>query len=195
MSCRLVYYAIKKRTKFDSGLERQKIPSCRRFVKYPTPSQGFKLKAFQYSIRMLHHQATENTMISLACFTSQIDWSGNLPPLFQPIRFKTETNRHQVTNISRASGTSRHFFNQSDLKLKPIATLSLPFSRAPGSLLIVKLNSHWFLVISSFVLIFTTIIKCTLYQSSLQTSSSPAVGERELQYLYKLTSIAFHSTQ
>ena len=64
--------------------------------------------------------------------------------------------------FSRAPETSRHFFNQSDLKLKPIATLLLPFSRAPGSLLIFTLNSHWFLVIFSFVLIFTTIIKCTI---------------------------------
>ena len=38
-----------------------------------------------------------------------------------------------------------YFLNQSDSKLKPIATWSPAFSRALGSLLVFTLSSHWFL--------------------------------------------------
>ena len=40
---------------------------------------------------------------------------------------------------------SRHFFDQSDAKLKPIATWSLAFSRALRRLLVFALSSHWLL--------------------------------------------------
>ena len=48
---------------------------------------------------------------------------------------------------------SLHFFNQSDAKLKPIATWSLAFSRACRHLLVFALSSHWFFGIFPFVLI------------------------------------------
>ena len=38
-----------------------------------------------------------------------------------------------------------YFLNQSDSKLKPIATWSPAFSRALGSLLVFTLSSHWLL--------------------------------------------------
>ena len=46
-----------------------------------------------------------------------------------------------------------HALNQSDAKLKPIATWSLAFSRASGRLRVFTLSSHWFLVTFTFVLI------------------------------------------
>ena len=48
---------------------------------------------------------------------------------------------------------SRHPLNQSDAKLKPIATWSLAFSRAWDRLRVFTLSSHWFVVIFIFVLI------------------------------------------
>ena len=48
---------------------------------------------------------------------------------------------------------SRHPLNQSDAKLKPIATWSLVFSRAWDRLRVFTLSSHWFVVIFIFVLI------------------------------------------
>ena len=68
---------------------------------------------------------------------------------------------------------SRHFLNQSDAKLKPIATWSLAFSRAYRRLLIFALSSDWLLGIFPFVLIgrsdyfgfgFTTLNRKALYQ-------------------------------
>ena len=44
---------------------------------------------------------------------------------------------------------SRHFLNQSDSKLKLIATWSLLFSRASGRLLLLTLDSNWLLEIFS----------------------------------------------
>ena len=38
---------------------------------------------------------------------------------------------------------SSHFLNQSDSEAKPVATWSLIFSRALGSLLVFTLCSHW----------------------------------------------------
>ena len=38
---------------------------------------------------------------------------------------------------------SSHFLNQSDSQAKPVATWSLIFSRALGSLLVFTLCSHW----------------------------------------------------
>ena len=40
---------------------------------------------------------------------------------------------------------SRHFFNRSDAKLKPIATWSPAFSRTKGNLVAVTMSSHWLL--------------------------------------------------
>ena len=40
------------------------------------------------------------------------------------------------------------FANQSDSKLRPIATWSLAFSRASSSLLAFNLRSHWLLVVN-----------------------------------------------
>ena len=48
---------------------------------------------------------------------------------------------------------SRHPLNQSGVKLKPIATCLLAFSRALGRLHVFISSSHWLLVIFSFVLI------------------------------------------
>ena len=48
---------------------------------------------------------------------------------------------------------SRHPLNQSDAKLKPIATWSLAFSRAWDRLGVFTLIYHWFVVIFVFVLI------------------------------------------
>ena len=48
---------------------------------------------------------------------------------------------------------SRYPLSQSDAKLKPIATLSLAFSRAGGRLHAFTLSSHWLLLIFSSVLI------------------------------------------
>lgn len=42
---------------------------------------------------------------------------------------------------------SRHFFDQSDLKLKSIATRLLAFSHALGGACVFALSSYWFLVI------------------------------------------------
>ena len=47
----------------------------------------------------------------------------------------------------------RHSLDQSDAKLKPIATWSLAFSRAWDRLRVFTLSSHWFVVIFIFVLI------------------------------------------
>ena len=67
---------------------------------------------------------------------------------------------------------SRHPLNQSDAKLKPIATWSVAFSRASGSLHVLTLSSDWFLVIFTFVPIghcdyfgfgFTTLNRKALY--------------------------------
>ena len=44
---------------------------------------------------------------------------------------------------------SHHFLNQSDLKLKSIATWSLLFSRASGRFLLLTLDSNWLLAIFS----------------------------------------------
>ena len=57
------------------------------------------------------------------CFTSFCDWSRNSP----------------------------HFLDQSDSKLKPIATWPLAFFRAPGSLLVFTRSSLWLLMIFSFL--------------------------------------------
>ena len=46
-----------------------------------------------------------------------------------------------------------HPLNQSDAKLKPIATWSLTFSHASDWLNVLTLRFHWLLVIFSFVLI------------------------------------------
>ena len=43
---------------------------------------------------------------------------------------------------------SRHPLNQSDAKVKPIATWSLAFSRAWDRLRVFTLSSHWFVVIT-----------------------------------------------
>ena len=48
---------------------------------------------------------------------------------------------------------SRHSLNQSDVKLKPIATSSLAFSRASSSLLGLPLSPHWLAKMSISVLI------------------------------------------
>ena len=48
---------------------------------------------------------------------------------------------------------SCHPLNQSDPKLKPIASWSLTFYRASGWLHVFTLSSHWLLVIFAFVLI------------------------------------------
>ena len=48
---------------------------------------------------------------------------------------------------------SHHPLNQSDTKLKSIATWSLTFSHASGLLCVFTLSSHWLLVIFAFVLI------------------------------------------
>ena len=48
---------------------------------------------------------------------------------------------------------SRHPLNQSDAKLKPIATWSFAFSRACVWLRVFTLSSHWLLVIFIFALI------------------------------------------
>ena len=48
---------------------------------------------------------------------------------------------------------SRHPLNQSDAKLKPIATWSLAFSRAWDRLRVFTLSSYWFVVIFIFVMI------------------------------------------
>ena len=48
---------------------------------------------------------------------------------------------------------SRHSLNQSDAKLKPIATSSLAFSRASSSLLGLPLSPHWLAKMSISVLI------------------------------------------
>ena len=41
---------------------------------------------------------------------------------------------------------SHHSLNQSDAKLKTIATLSFAFSRASGSLLVLTWSPHWLLM-------------------------------------------------
>ena len=48
---------------------------------------------------------------------------------------------------------SHHSPNQSDAKLKTIATLSFAFSRASGSLLVSTWSPHWLLMTSIFFLI------------------------------------------
>ena len=67
---------------------------------------------------------------------------------------------------------ARHLLNQSDAKLKPIATWSLAFSRAWGRLHVFTLTSHWLLVMSTLLLIgrcndfgfdFTTLNRKALY--------------------------------
>ena len=66
----------------------------------------------------------------------------------------------------------RHPLNQSDAKVKPIATWSLAFSRAWGRLHVFTLSSHWLPLKFSFVLIgrydyfgfgFTTLNRKALY--------------------------------
>ena len=58
------------------------------------------------------------------------------------------------------------FLNQSDTKLKPIATWSLTFSHAQDHLHVFALSSHWFLGIFTFVLIVHCNCNsdCPLYQ-------------------------------
>ena len=67
---------------------------------------------------------------------------------------------------------SRHPLNQSDAKVKPIATWSLAFSRAYDRLPVFSLSSHWLPLKFSFVLIghydyfgfgFTTLNRKALY--------------------------------
>ena len=48
---------------------------------------------------------------------------------------------------------SRHPLNQSDAKVKPIATWLLTFSRASGRLHVLTVSSHWLLVMLTVVLI------------------------------------------
>ena len=48
---------------------------------------------------------------------------------------------------------SRHPLNQSDAKLKIIATLLLAFSRASRGLLVLTLSPHWLVLMLIFVLI------------------------------------------
>lgn len=48
---------------------------------------------------------------------------------------------------------SRHPLNQSDAKLKTIATLLLAFSRASRGLLVLTLSPHWLVLMLIFVLI------------------------------------------
>ena len=72
---------------------------------------------------------------------------------------------------------SRHLLNQSDTKLKPIATWLLAFSRALGWLHAFTSISHWLPLIFSFLLIcrcdhfgfgFTTLNRKALYKLSKQ---------------------------
>ena len=49
---------------------------------------------------------------------------------------------------------SRHPLNQSDAKLKTIATLLLAFSRASRGLLVLTLSPHWLVLMLIFVLIY-----------------------------------------
>ena len=48
---------------------------------------------------------------------------------------------------------SHHLLHQLDSKLKPTASSSLTFSRASSIVLVLTLNSHWLVVIFSFVFI------------------------------------------
>ena len=49
--------------------------------------------------------------------------------------------------------TSRHPFNQSDARLKKIATRSPAFSRASSRLSVLTLSSHWLMMMLIFVVI------------------------------------------
>ena len=52
-----------------------------------------------------------------------------------------------VLRYMTGSENSRHFLDQSDSKLTPIATWSPSFSRDSGSLVVFTLSSHWLRVI------------------------------------------------
>ena len=66
---------------------------------------------------------------------------------------------------------SRHFFNQSHAKLKPIVPWSLVFSRAWGYLHVFTLSSHWLLV----MLIFAPIGHCNYFGFGFTTLSWKAL--------------------
>ena len=82
--------------------------------RYP-PCLDWTISSYLYSNFELSVES--NSELLWFCFLSFSDWSGRLPLLPQPIRFKTKTNRDMVT----------------------------AFSRVLGSLLLFTLSSHWLL--------------------------------------------------
>ena len=99
---------------------------------------------------------------------------------------------------------SRHL-DQSDARLKPIASRSLAFSRAWGRLHVFTLSSHWLLVIFSFVPIgrcdyfgfgFTTLNRKALYLTITLPwfRSSTGLLNVEILYFFHSFSVLFIST-
>ena len=64
--------------------------------------------------------------------------------------------------------TSRHPFNQSDAKLKKIATRSPAFSRASSRLSVLTLSSHWLMMMLIFVVIDSCDNLISVFQHSIE---------------------------
>ena len=66
---------------------------------------------------------------------------------------------------------SRHFLNQSDLKLKPVVTWSHAFSRASGGWTAFTSSSHWHLVTFPFLWLVVVIVLGLVLWNSIENCS------------------------